>query len=87
MNSHDEQEDGIVLTRGAKTALTKKLAKKLLEAVGKRITNKDLKDVLIFLTSWDDDLQAAATNWLVTKYHWNKDVAYWTVKSILFVLL
>lgn len=63
-----------------KIAAIKKLAVFLAAKTGA----KSISDITNFLFSWEDDLQEGATEYLVNN-GWNHDVAYWTVKSAIFL--
>lgn len=74
-------ENGNFSTRSVKTKAIKKLAKWLAAKVG----SKTIADITDYLFGWQDDLQTGAENFLVD-HGWNRTVAHWSVKSIMFVL-
>lgn len=75
------ENDTAIAPRGVKTSIIKKAAKLLAAKVG----SATIAEVTDFLFGWQNDLQTGMEVFLIN-HGWNKTVAHWTAKSIMFVL-
>lgn len=65
-----------------KTTLIKAAAKLLAAKLGE----KSIADFTDFLFGWEGSLQNGIQYYLIHYAHWNSTAAYWTAKSIVFIL-
>ncbi|MBM7647011.1 hypothetical protein JOD45_003246 [Scopulibacillus daqui] len=65
-----------------KSSIIKAAAKMIAAKCGE----KSVADITDFLFEWEDDLQTGIEKSLIKYGHFNKKVAKWTAKSIIFVL-
>jgi len=78
----DRSVEQSTVTPRWKTAIIKKAAALIAAKVG----SKTVADITNFLFSWEDDLQMGIEKALIKYGHFNKTVAHWTAKSIMFIL-
>lgn len=78
-----EKEINHVESKGAKSAVVKKVAKWLAAKAGE----KSIADITDYLFEWEDNLEQGAENYLVDKCGWNRTAAHWTVKTASFIFL
>lgn len=81
LNQYAKQHPSTKIQTKWKTSIIKAIAKLIIAKTGE----KSAADVTDFLFGWEGDLQSGIEHYLVHHEHWNKTVAYWTAKSIMFI--
>ncbi|MGG0256904.1 hypothetical protein ABEY61_28330 [Bacillus toyonensis] len=62
------------------------IVKKAAQLLAIKIGSKSVADITDYLLSWEDDLQQGMENYLVYELGWDQSVAYWTAKSVMFII-
>lgn len=69
-----------------KLAIVKKVAQAVVKVLGAKMASKSVTDIVNFLTDFEGDIQTGIQSFLVQKLHFNSDVAYWTAKTVMFLV-
>lgn len=65
--------------------ITTNRLKKCAKKFGLKMGETSLADFTDYLFDWEDNLEYGIERFLITKWGWNKVVAHWASKTIMFV--
>lgn len=75
------------MQRGIKLDAVKEIAKYVAKITGKSLLSKPLKSFVNFITDYEGKAQTGIERGLIKYLHFNKTVAYWTARTVVFIYL